>query len=162
MLRTAPNLCNIRNRVPANISRHQTFDIVVGFVRKDKQNSPLQLQPCESITECSRVPQLSEYHYCGIITKLISRGGSYLVSRCVRTWVKLAPEYPFKVFCRWQTLLWQRVSRTGRRTEASPRISAVFFSSYKLPQTVTTLILFRHVTSLCGTFLCIKLSEGPL
>ena len=27
----------------------------------------------------------------------LSRGGSYLVSRCVRTWIKLTPEYPFKV-----------------------------------------------------------------
>ena len=26
-----------------------------------------------------------------------SRGGSYSVSRCVRPWIKLKPEYPFKV-----------------------------------------------------------------
>ena len=32
MLRTAPNFSNIRNRVPAHISRHQTFDIVAIFV----------------------------------------------------------------------------------------------------------------------------------
>ena len=37
MFRTAPNFSNIRNRVPAHISRHQTFDIVAGFVGKDKQ-----------------------------------------------------------------------------------------------------------------------------
>ena len=24
-------------------------------------------KPCESITECSRVQQLSEYHYCGTL-----------------------------------------------------------------------------------------------
>ena len=35
------------------------------------------------------------------------------------------------------------------------------FSSYKLTTTVTvTLLLFGPVTLLCGTFLCIKLSEG--
>ena len=50
------------------------------------------------------------------------------------------------------------------RTEASPRISAVLFSSYKLPKTVTvtTLLLFGQVTLLCGTFLCIKLREGTV
>ena len=32
MLRTAPNFSNIRNRVSAHISRHQTFDIIAGFV----------------------------------------------------------------------------------------------------------------------------------
>ena len=36
----------------------------------------------------------------------------------------------------------------------SPRICAVV--------TVTTLLLFGHVTLLCETFLCIKLSEGPV
>ena len=46
MLRTAPNLSNIRNRVPAHISRHQTFDIVAGFVGKDKQNSPPEKHLC--------------------------------------------------------------------------------------------------------------------
>ena len=44
MLRTASNFSNIRNRVPAHISRHQTFDIVADFVGNDKQISPLQLQ----------------------------------------------------------------------------------------------------------------------
>ena len=36
-----------------------------------------------------------------------------------------------------------------------------FFASYKLPKTitVTTLLLFDHVTLLCGTFLFIKLRE---
>ena len=58
----------------------------------------------------------------------------------------------------------ERVGRTGGRTEASPPISAVFFSSYTLSKavTVTTSLLFGHVTLLCITFLCIKLSEGPL
>ena len=35
MLRTAPNFSNIRNRVPAHISRHQTFDIIARFVGID-------------------------------------------------------------------------------------------------------------------------------
>ena len=39
MLRTAPNFINIRNKVPAHISRHQTFDIVAVFVGIDKQIS---------------------------------------------------------------------------------------------------------------------------
>ena len=43
MLRTAPNFSNITNRVPAHISRHPTFDVVAGFVGKDKQSSPLIL-----------------------------------------------------------------------------------------------------------------------
>ena len=48
ILRTAPNFSNIRNirnRVPAHISRHQTFDIIAGFVGKDKQNSPPEKPP---------------------------------------------------------------------------------------------------------------------
>ena len=38
------------------------------------------------------------------------------------------------------------------------------FSSYKLPKTVTvtTFLLFGSVTLLCGTFLFINLSEGPV
>ena len=54
--------------------------------------------------------------------------------------------------------------RTGRRTDASPHTAVVVFSSYKLPKTVTvtTLLLFGHVTLLCRKFLCIKLSEGPV
>ena len=54
--------------------------------------------------------------------------------------------------------VWWRVGRTGERTEASPHISAVFFSSCKLPKTVTVtfLLLFGHGKLLCGTFLCIK------
>ena len=58
----------------------------------------------------------------------------------------------------------QRVGRTDRRTDASPHISVVFFSSYKMPKTVTvtTLLLFGHVTLLCGTFVFIELNEGPV
>ena len=49
--------------------------------------------------------------------------------------------------------MWQRVGRTGGG-----------FSSYKLQKTVTvtTLLLFGHVTLLCGKFLFIELSEGPV
>ena len=51
-----------------------------------------------------------------------------------------------------------------RRTDTSPFIIVVFFSSHKLPKTltVTTLLLFGHVTLLCVTFLFILLSEGPV
>ena len=45
MLRKAPNFSNIRNRVPAHMSRHQTFVIFAGFVGNDKRNS-------ESFTVC--------------------------------------------------------------------------------------------------------------
>ena len=40
----------------------------------------------------------------------------------------------------------------------------VSFSSYKLPKTVTvtTLLLFGSVMLLCGTFLFLELSEGPV
>ena len=44
------------------------------------------------------------------------------------------------------------------------KVYAVFFSSYKLPKTVTvtTLLLFGHVTLLRGTLLFILLIEGPV
>ena len=32
-----------------------------------------------------------------VVCKLDLSGGSYSVSRCVRPWIKLTPEYPFKV-----------------------------------------------------------------
>ena len=76
----------------------------------------------------------------------------------------LSPQWWFATDDVFQPEMGRRVSRTDRRTDASPRISAVFFSSYKLPKTftVTTLLLFGHVTLLCGTFLYIQLSEGPV
>ena len=54
--------------------------------------------------------------------------------------------------------MWQRLGRTG---DTCPGITAVFLSSYKLPERwpVTTLLLFGHVMLLCGTFLFILLSE---
>ena len=54
--------------------------------------------------------------------------------------------------------------RTNRRTDTSPHITAVFFSSYELQKTlpVTMLLLFGPVTLLCGTFLFILLSEGSV
>ena len=60
--------------------------------------------------------------------------------------------------------MWGRAGRTGGRTDASPCTAAVFFSSYKLPVTltVTTLLLFSSATLLCGTFVCFQLSEGPV
>ena len=47
--------------------------------------------------------------------------------------------------------------------DASPHTAVVFVSSYKLSKTVTvtTLLLFGYVT-LCGKFLSVKLSEGPV
>ena len=49
----------------------------------------------------------------------------------------------------------------GERTDASPRSAVVFFSSYKLQKTVTvtTLLLFGHVTLLCGKLLFTMLSQ---
>ena len=67
-----------------------------------------------------------------------------------------------KVFCHGQLFwakVWWRVGgtdrMTDRRTDTSPHITAVFFSSHKLPKTllVTTLLLFGPVTLLRGTFL---------
>ena len=57
----------------------------------------------------------------------------------------------------FQAEMWWRVGRTGGGTDSSPRIAAVFFSSYKWPKTVTvsTLLLFGPVMLLCGKFLCI-------
>ena len=60
----------------------------------------------------------------------------------------------------------QTGGQTGRQTGGQTLlpISVVFFSSYKLPKTVTvtTLLLFGHVTLLFGTFLFIKLSDGSV
>ena len=48
--------------------------------------------------------------------------------------------------------------------DAAPHSCGIFSPSYKLPKIVivTTLLLFGHVMLLCGTFLCICLSEGPV
>ena len=68
----------------------------------------------------------------------------------------------------FQAEMWRRVGRTdrrtNRRTDASPPTAVVFFSSYKLSKTVTVtmLLMFGPVMLLCGTSLCIKLSEGPV
>ena len=61
MLRTAPNLSNIRNRVPAHISRHQTFDIIAGFVGIDKQNSPPEKPSLLWGSPVSRLPSAVEF-----------------------------------------------------------------------------------------------------
>ena len=60
--------------------------------------------------------------------------------------------------------MWQRVSRTDRMTDASPHITWVFSSSYKLQQTlpVTTLLLFGPVTLLCGSLLFHLKTEGSV
>ena len=50
----------------------------------------------------------------------------------------------------------------GRRTDTSPRTAAIFFSSSPKKVTVTMLPLFCSGTLLCGRFLFIKLSEGPV
>ena len=57
--------------------------------------------------------------------------------------------------------------QTGRQTGGRTFLHLqlwYFFSTYKLPKTVTVtiLILFGHVTLLFGKFLFIKLSEGPV
>ena len=71
MLRTAPNFSNITNRVPAHISMHQTFD-----------------------TECSRVLQLSEYHYYGtLLHSVIDSQGFPTTSLQLERWVF------FNLFC---------------------------------------------------------------
>ena len=66
--------------------------------------------------------------------------------------------------CCFQVEMWRRFGRTDRRTDrrtdTPPPISAVFF----LPKTVTVtmLLLFGHVALLCGKFLFIYLSKGPV
>ena len=62
MFRTAPNFSIIRNRVPAHISRHQTFDIDAVFVGKDKQISPLEKPSLLWGSPVSRLP--SEVESC--------------------------------------------------------------------------------------------------
>ena len=46
----------------------------------------------------------------------------------------------------------ESVGQVGGRTDASLCTTAVFFSSYKLPKTVT--LLFGYVKLLSGTFFC--------
>ena len=63
--------------------------------------------------------------------------------------------------------MWQRVGwmggRTERKTDASPCTAVVFFFPHICCQvTVTMLLLFGHLTLLCGKFLFIKLSEEPV
>uniref|UniRef100_A0A671UY46 6-phosphofructo-2-kinase/fructose-2,6-biphosphatase 1 n=1 Tax=Sparus aurata TaxID=8175 RepID=A0A671UY46_SPAAU len=60
MLRTAPQISNIRNRVPAHISRHQTFDIVAVFVGKYKRNSPPEKPSLLWGSPVSRLPSAVE------------------------------------------------------------------------------------------------------
>ena len=74
MLRTAPKISNIRNRFPARISRHQTFDIVAVFVGKYKRNLPPEK------------PTLA----------LSLERESNTVWRCVRPWIKFTQDYLFK------------------------------------------------------------------
>ena len=71
----------------------------------------------------------------------------------------------------FQAEMWRRVGRTGRRTDTSPRITVVFFSSYMLPKTVTVttfLTLFGPVmlllfsSLLFSSLLFILLSEGSM
>ena len=54
------------------------------------------------------------------------------------------------------------VGRAGGRTLL--HIYLWYFFPHMLPKTVivTMLLLFGHVTLLFGTFLCIRLSEGPV
>ena len=40
---------------------------------------------------CAVFPEVAKTTYLGV-----GVGGSYSVSRCVRPWIKLRPEYPFK------------------------------------------------------------------
>ena len=54
--------------------------------------------------------------------------------------------------------IWWGVGRTGGRKDIQLR----YFSLLPKTVTVTTLLLFGSVTLLCGTFLCIKLSEGSV
>ena len=68
-------------------------------------------------------------------------------------------------FCWWQTLfLGQKCDEEAGGQKLLHVYLQDFFSSYKLPKTVTVtaLLLFGHVTLICGTFLFIKLSEGPV
>ena len=45
----------------------------------------VEVKPCESITECSRVPQLSEHHYCWtLLYSVIDSQGFPTVMRLLR------------------------------------------------------------------------------
>ena len=77
MLRTAPNFSNSTKRVPAHSSR---------------------------LTSASLARSCSYLLWGSLTIRLpggVSRGGSYSVSQCVRPWIKLTPEYPFKPLKCW-------------------------------------------------------------
>ena len=76
MLRTVPNFSNITNRVG---------------------------KPCELITECSRVLQLSEYHYCGtLLHSVIDLQGFPKTRRLLGWWVCLSfPTKPAMISNVW-------------------------------------------------------------
>ena len=67
-----------------------------------------------------------------------------------------------QVFCRWRTLFFgqkcdeESVGQAGGRMLV--HVYLRYFFPHKSPKTVTvtTLLLFGHVTLLCGTFLCNK------
>ena len=58
-----------------------------------------------------------------------------------------------KVFCRWQTFFFGQKCDEESGGRAGGQTGG---------QTVTTLLLFGHVTLLCGKFLSIKLNKGPV
>ena len=62
--------------------------------------------------------------------------------------------------CCFLSRIWGRVSRT----DASPHTAVVFvfFIEVAKDSSSSMLLLFGPVTLLCGTFLCIWLSEGPV
>ena len=62
MLRIALNSSNISNRVPAHISRHQTFDIVAVFVGKYKRNSLPEKPSLLWGSPVSQLPSAVESH----------------------------------------------------------------------------------------------------
>ena len=104
--------------------------------------------------------------------------GCFLEESSLTSWSWLSRCFNFitntrfvKVFCRWQTLFFgqkcekESVGQAGGQTVGRTLLHVYlryFLHHISCQITVTALLLFGHDMLLCGTFLCIKLSEGPV
>ena len=124
MLRTAPNFNNIRNRVPAHISRHQTFDIIAGFVRIDKQNSPPEKPSLLWGSPVSQLPSAVEFRssvmiitaglYCTRIERWnLLRLRDYMFVQCLIYIVFLSLVSFFSFYLVWY--FWNKILNTYMR-----------------------------------------------
>ena len=107
-------------------------------------------------------PQVKTYYLHSIGSPIVSS----LKSRYRGLIAVIYFHHKHSVFCRWQTLFSGQKcdDLVGRAEDRHSMYSCgIFFPHISCQRvTVMTLLLFGHVTLLCGKFLFIKLSEGPV